>query len=326
MSNPMIFDFHNHFDFFPSWLNSLTDRFLKNKNDMSFLLNFLEKHDKKIVIGYALYSLPWVKNELSEVISQLNAIDEYIEQTGKEKIVVIRSKEDLDLNFRIGIVYHLESARWFHEDISILDELYSRGVYGLIPVHYKNNWFGGSCDDLSSKLSFNLYQKGLSDQGKLLLEKMNNLNMWLDVSHMNQRTLEDSLSYFDGKIAASHIGLQSIIDVDRNLSEKSIKLIKDKNGLIGICAWSRITGKKHEQLQQMITTLLDYGMEDQIVVGSDFGPPIHTAHGNKNIFDFYKILNNLIDNKEISDKINYKNALGFIKQVLPNENGKRQAV
>lgn len=327
MSNPLLFDFHNHFDFFPSWLNSLTAKFLKNKNDIDFLLKYLEEHDQKIIIGYALYSLPWIKNEYSEVIRQLDVIDQYINHKAKDKIVIIKTKEDLNKDFRIGITYHLESARWFHGDISILDKLHSRGVYGLIPVHYKNNWFGGSCDDLTSKLTLNQYQKDLTDNGKKLLDKMSELNMWLDVSHMNQKTLESSIHYFNGSIVASHIGLQSIINVDRNLSLKSLQLVKDNAGLVGICAWSRITGKEHTKIKKMIDTLIAYGMEDQIVIGSDFGPPIHTAHGNKNIFDFYRIINNLIDNKVISDKINSTNALKFIEKILPEDHyAKRRAV
>lgn len=327
MKNPVLVDFHNHFDFFPSWLNALTKTFLKNQNHIEYLLDYLEKHDQKIIIGYALYALPWIQNEYSEVFRQLDTIDQYIKQKAKGKIKVIKTKDDLDEDYRLGITYHLESARWFHGDITILDELNARGVYGLIPVHYKNNWFGGSCDDLTSKISLNTYQKDLTDNGRKLLDRMMELNMWLDISHMNQKTLESSLSHFDGKVAASHIGLQSIINVDRNLSQKGLDLLKQKNGMVGICAWSRITGREHSQLKAMIDILLAQGMEDQIMIGSDFGPPIHTAHGNKSIFDFCSIINNIVDNQQISDKINALNALRFIKEFLPeNPYVKRRAV
>lgn len=320
MSKPLLVDFHNHFDFMPSWINRLTDRFLKNKNSIQFLLDYLEKHDQRIIIGYALYSLPWIKNEFGEVIKQIELIERAASSLGKSKIKIIKNQDDLaDTKFRMGITLHLESARWFHGDLTILKALHKRGVYGLIPVHYINNWYGGSCDDLSSKITLNHYQRGLTDQGKRLLDMMSDLNMWLDVSHMNQKTLEESLNHFEGAVAASHIGLQGVINVDRNLSDKSLQLLKQRDAIIGICAWSRITGRQHHQLKNMIDILLNNGMENQIVIGSDFGPPIHTASGNKSIFDFYQILNNLVADEKISDKMNSSNALAFLRRILPYE-------
>lgn len=318
MTQPYLIDFHNHFDFMPSWINSLTYKFLKNQNSIDFLLDNLEKTDQKIVIGYALYSLPYVQNGYADILKQIDKLNEYAKRDNGKTVKIIRNKEDLNSEYKIGILLHLESARWIKNDLSIVDKLYKIGVHGLIPVHYINNWVGGSCDDFRTKLSFNKYQKDITDNGKRLLDKMKNLNMWLDISHMNEKSVKSSLAHFDGHVTASHIGLRNIINVDRNLSNESIDLIKKKNGLIGICAWSRITGKSDGQLKAMIDYLLAQNMENNIVVGSDFGPPIHTAHGNKSIFDFYNILKGSVDNPNIADKILYKNAYEFINRFLPD--------
>lgn len=318
MSKPLLIDFHNHFDFLPNWINTLTNTFLKNENSINFLLEELGKRNQKIIIGYALYALPWIKKEYKEIQRQIKVLNDYEQSNKKQEIKIIKRKQDLHGDYKIGIILHLESVRWLHGDLSIINELYHQGVHGLIPIHYKNNWVGGSCDDLTAKVTFNRYQKDITESGKRLLDKMDQLNMWLDLSHMNDKSLMTSLNYFNGPIAASHIGLRDIINVDRNLSQKSIQAIKDKEGLIGICAWSRITGKSDKELKSMIDILLSLDMEDNVVIGSDFGPPIHTAKGNKNIFDFYEILKNSVDNEIISDKIMYNNAFNFIENFLPD--------
>jgi microsomal dipeptidase-like Zn-dependent dipeptidase len=316
MKAPDLIDFHNHFNFLPGWINSLTETFLGNQNSLDFLLGQLSHTGQKMVIGHALYAMPWYRDGLGEVLRYVKLLEQLGHET-KNEIKIIKTKEDLYSEYKIGIVLHIESARWFYSDLTTLDRLQQSGVFGIIPIHYLSNWFGGSCDDVFSKFTCNTYQKDLTDQGKKLLDRMMKLKMWLDVSHMNDRTLRSSLEHFDGAVVASHIGLRKVINVDRNLGAESIDLINQKKGMIGVCAWSRITGKEHAQLKQMIDHLLDKKMEDQIFIGSDFGPPIHTAHGVKNIFNFFDVIKSVVG-QEIAKKVSVTNALKFYEQALPD--------
>ncbi|MGN1344058.1 MAG: dipeptidase [Traorella sp.] len=82
-------------------------------------------------------------------------------------------------------------------------------------------------------------QRGLSEKGKNVIRKMDELHMVIDVSHTNEKTFWDIMNTSNGKVIATHSNALALCPHPRNLSDEQIKAIAKKKGLIGMnsCAY-----------------------------------------------------------------------------------------
>lgn len=82
-------------------------------------------------------------------------------------------------------------------------------------------------------------KRGLSELGKTIIHKMDELHMIIDVSHANEKTFWDILNTSKGCVIATHSNASALCDHPRNLTDEQIKAIASKNGLIGMnaCAY-----------------------------------------------------------------------------------------
>jgi membrane dipeptidase len=314
-NNQYVVDVHNHLHLLPKPLVKATEALFGHSNDMDFIYDNLTRNNQKGIISVALYNLPFFNAGVQTVANQIQQVKDFAAKYDDVKI--IKTKKDLNEDYRLGFLFHLESARWFHEDLSVVQKLWNLGVVGLLPVHFIDSWVGGSCDEPKSKI-FKSHQKGLTGLGRELLQEMSRVGMWMDLSHMNDLTFKEAIENFDGHVCCSHIAARSLKDVDRNISDVNIELLRDKGGYFGISAWTRLLGKEEATLKTQIDHLLELGMEDRLMLGSDFGPPITTYDSNKCMFNFDSLVYKHSPNKEIGEKIAYQNAINFFNMALPD--------
>ena len=78
--------------------------------------------------------------------------------------------------------------------------------------------------------------RGLSDLGYRVVKKMNDLNMIIDVSHINEKGFWDVISASSKPIIATHSNSRALCPHDRNLTDQQVKAIGVKGGLIGLNA------------------------------------------------------------------------------------------
>ena len=153
-------------------------------------------------------------------------------------------------------------------------------------------------------------EKGLTAFGKTVIDKMNNINMAVDVSHLNDKSFFEVIERAE-KIIASHSNCRKICNHPRNLSDTQIKLICEKGGIIGLNFYPVFLGDDvYEQIYRNIYHLCDIGYENNIAIGSDFDG----ADMAKELYDITKISNlyAFLETKGLNnillDKIFYKNA------------------
>lgn len=76
--------------------------------------------------------------------------------------------------------------------------------------------------------------RGLSEQGKEVIRKMNEIGMMIDVSHNNEKTFWDILETSAMPIVATHSNCRKLCNVERNLTDQQIRAIGLNGGLIGL--------------------------------------------------------------------------------------------
>jgi microsomal dipeptidase-like Zn-dependent dipeptidase len=131
-------------------------------------------------------------------------------------------------------------------------EFYRRlGVRHIIPIHFYNNSFGGQalmfpvvtpgkCEDCSDKgfvASCNV--KGLSDDGKMMIQEMIRQKMIIDIDHMSDKSKLDALAIMQEEQyppMSSHTGFLVVAKGSKknegNLRPEEIEAIKNLGGMI----------------------------------------------------------------------------------------------
>ena len=176
----------------------------------------------------------------------------------------------------IACILHYEGVEMLREDLSDLEADYQRGLRSLGPVWSRSNAFahgvpfGFPCTpDIGP---------GLTDAGKELVRRCNDLGIMLDVSHMNYKGFMDLAELTTAPVVATHCGVHAICASTRNLLDDQLALIKDSNGLVGVnfhVGFLRPDGREDPDTPlSVIVDHLDYMVEhmgiDHVALGSDF--------------------------------------------------------
>lgn len=164
-------------------------------------------------------------------------------------------------------------------------------------------------------------ERGLTEKGKNLIRKMNEMHMVIDVSHTNEKTFWDIMETSKGLVIATHSNARTLCDHPRNLTDDQIKAIAAQNGLIGMnsCAYfvnpdeNKVTAEKLAQHAAYIRDLV--GVE-YIACGFDFmdfwGDGRYTIKDMPNAAFAQNFIEGLRKNnfsEEDIEKIAYKNVM-----------------
>lgn len=130
----------------------------------------------------------------------------------------------------ISVYYSIEGCDFV--EIEDLEELYQMGLRSILPVWNHANQYGSGS---RTKL-------GLTEKGRLLIQKAVELGIAIDLSHMNQKTFFDTLNEIErlqkvGKkviFFASHSNVRTICDRERNLTDEQLLRLHQLGGKVGI--------------------------------------------------------------------------------------------
>jgi membrane dipeptidase len=128
-------------------------------------------------------------------------------------------------------------------------------------------------------------KKGLKPFGKDVVERMNDLGMIVDVSHLSDGGFWDVAEISKKPFIASHSNARALKDVPRNLTDPMIRAIADKGGVIGLnfCPFF-LNEENHETVEALVRHLIhiiDKGGIEVAAIGTDFdgiGGPMDLAH------------------------------------------------
>ncbi len=160
-------------------------------------------------------SLEAVVNRYSNAIALAGSAEEIEEALSEGKSVAM-----------MGV----EGGHMIEDDLDKLETLYDRGVrYLTLTWNNSNSWATSSYDEQPEK---ELKQKGLTDFGKQVVNRMNQLGMLVDISHVGEQTFWDVIETTSKPIIASHSSVYSICNFHRNLKDDQLKAIAENEGLV----------------------------------------------------------------------------------------------
>lgn len=153
-------------------------------------------------------------------------------------------------------------------------------------------------------------EKGLTHFGRRVIEKLNELDIRCDLSHLNEKSFYKAAELADMPLV-THACCRAVCGHKRNLTDEQLKLISDKNGIVGLCLYPAfLGGNVYEKFYENVLHLLDMGMENSIAVGSDFDGADMSDElcGVNQIPQLRRFLCEKGLGEELTEKIFFKNA------------------
>jgi membrane dipeptidase len=131
---------------------------------------------------------------------------------------------------RIALLMGLEGAHGLGDAepevlLARLAELATDGVRYVTLTWTNDNVFGHASTGAHPG-------RGLTEEGRALVRRMNDLGMIVDVSHVSDRTALDALSVTRAPVLASHSGARAVGDHPRNLPDTVLRRIADNGGAV----------------------------------------------------------------------------------------------
>jgi len=136
-------------------------------------------------------------------------------------------------------------------DIAKLDALYNRGMsYMTLTWNNSNGWATSARDE--TERSDTLKHKGLTDFGKQVVRRMNELGILVDLSHTGEQTFYDAIATTNKPVLLSHSSVYTICPVFRNVKDDQIKAVAKNGGVICINFNAGFIGKEFSEKESYL--------------------------------------------------------------------------
>lgn len=160
------------------------------------------------------------------------------------KIMLVNNFADLKKAVRshkIGAIKGVEGGHMIEDNLAYLDSLYKRGArYMTLTWNNSTSWASSAWDETNLDLGkpVKITTKGLNDFGKRVVERMNQLGMLVDLSHVGVQTFYDALAITKKPVIVSHSCAYALCPVPRNLKDDQILAIGKNGGVIHLNFYS----------------------------------------------------------------------------------------
>jgi membrane dipeptidase len=118
---------------------------------------------------------------------------------------------------RIASLIGVEGGHQIGGNLAALRQFYDLGTRYVTLTHFKNNeWADSATDDPK--------YHGLNDFGRTVVREMNRLGMLIDLSHVSDETMHDTLEVTRAPVIFSHSSARALDDHPRNVPDDILKL------------------------------------------------------------------------------------------------------
>lgn len=188
----------------------------------------------------------WKSGAFRHANDQIDALEKMI-AANTDKISLAKSSRDIDSILKTGKIVALigvEGGNMIEGSVDNLVRLYKRGAkYLTLTWNYNLSW--ASCAAMESG-DMNSEDKGLTDQGRAIIRKMNELGMMVDLSHGGEQTFYDVLAITTKPILVSHSNAYELCPHFRNLKDAQLEALKKNGGVVGVNFYSGFLDPAYE--------------------------------------------------------------------------------
>jgi len=171
---------------------------------------------------------------------------------------------------KLAITFDLEGMNAL-DGREMVEFYHHLGVRQMLFAYNRNNLAGGGCHDDDS---------GLTAFGRQVIDEMNRLGMFVDVTHCGHRTTMDVMEYSDRPVIFSHSNPKVLCGHGRNITDDQIRACAKTGGIVGIVGLSKFLGDdkaSSDSLADHVEYLLDVAGPAHVGIGLDYAFPVDMA-------------------------------------------------
>jgi membrane dipeptidase len=194
--------------------------------------------------------------------------------------ILATSADAIEAAFTAGktaIIPAIENGYALGEDISLLDEFYSRGVRYITLTHNGHNALADAAIPRRDLNDVPAEHGGLSELGRAAIARMNELGILVDISHSAKTTMLQAVEASRTPILATHSCIRALCDHPRNLDDEQLDILAATGGLVQITIVSNFLRPKARAIDLTVADIadhVDYAVRrmgiDHVGIGTDF--------------------------------------------------------
>ena len=160
-----------------------------------------------------------------------------------DKMMIVTNGKELDEAVKAGKLASMmgvEGGYMIEDDLTKLDNLFKRGVrYMTLTWNNNNSWatsaeYESGNQMVKGKVDTTSQKKGLSEFGRQVVRRMNELGMMVDLSHVGEQTFWDAIKISTKPVLVSHSNAYTLCPVFRNLKDDQIIAVGKNGGVIDL--------------------------------------------------------------------------------------------
>ncbi|MBO4723779.1 MAG: gamma-glutamyl-gamma-aminobutyrate hydrolase family protein [Bacteroidaceae bacterium] len=258
--SPMFFDEGAHFNQNNPELLVDLHKMTAGRQDASFMVAYIKQEER---------DEESLKAAVSKADRLLTLIDERIGECKGYAAIATTPDELWQNKFRgiKSIVKGIENGYAIGLDLNNVDRFRSRGVAYMTLCHNGDN-------DICDSHKGNNEHNGLSEFGRRVVERMNQVGMMVDLSHASEKSFWDALECSSKPIICSHSSSRALCDHTRNLTDDQMRALASSGGVAQVCLYSGFLKKEEdatvEDAVRHIMHMIDIMGINHVGIGSDF--------------------------------------------------------
>jgi membrane dipeptidase len=165
---------------------------------------------------------------------------------------------------RLGIIFGFQDCAMLEGQLERVDVFHNLGVKILQLTYNRRNEVGDG--------SIESENRGLTEFGREVVARMDDLGVLVDLSHCGQRTTDQGIGASSNPVAITHTGCTALADLPRNKSDATLRSLADNGGVAGIYFMPFLLESGQptaEHVIQHVEHALDVCGEDHVGIGTD---------------------------------------------------------
>ncbi len=167
---------------------------------------------------------------------------------------------------RAGIILGWQNAAPVGNDVRRFRLFHALGVRIVQLTYNERNLFGNGC--------WERHDDGLSVIGLAAIREMNRLGILIDLSHVGDRTVLETIEHSEQPVAFTHANARSQTDYPRNKTDEAIRALTSRGGVVGANAFPAHHRHGYDSTLDDYLDAIDYLVDmvgdDQVAIGTDF--------------------------------------------------------
>ena len=189
---------------------------------------------------------------ISANLTEQQAVQATLEQIDVMKRIIARHPDRLELVTtadgaeramkagRVASLIGMEGGHSIGSSLAVLRQMHALGARYMTLTHSKNTPWAESATDVPA-------HGGLTDFGKDVIREMNRLGMLVDLSHVSEDAMNDTLDLTEVPVMFSHSGARAVNGHARNVPDGVLTRLKSNGGIVMVVGYPDFLSEKRRQ-------------------------------------------------------------------------------